>query len=130
MAHWTEPWVGKPYVTGEFECSDMTRAVVRELRGIEIPLPSDSQWRDMAPDALIEFSEAFAEATDTPQDGDAVLMRVIGHRACLGSHIGVYAEIEGRAWVLHSTQPSGVIFCPVAHLRMIQLERLGYYRWT
>ena len=129
MGHWTEKWVGRPYVPGEFDCADLVKAVVEEVRGVYIPLPSDREWRGLPPDALRDLSREYAAQTMRPQEGDGVLMRIVGNRRSLGSHIGVYSEVAGSPWVLHSIEKLGVLFTPVSHLVRLQLEIQSYYQW-
>ena len=46
-----------------------------------------------------------------PEDGDAVLMKVMGQRRSLGGHIGVYVAVSGEDWVVaqHITPVSSSI---------------------
>ena len=129
MNHWAEKWVGREYRPGEFDCADMVREVVMERIGVDVPLPSDREWRGMLPSALIAFGETVVETTLEPKDGDCVLMKIHGHKRSLGSHVGVFALVNGRPWVLHALVDRGVVFVPVDQIGRMSLEVVGYYRW-
>ena len=129
MTHWSEKYIGRPWINGEFDCADLVREVVLEIRGIQVDLPADREWRGLEPQALIDLGESVAAATATPIDGDCVLMKIVGNRRSLGSHVGVFGAVEGSPWVLHANESFGAMFCPVSHLPRLQFSLVGYYRW-
>ena len=129
MAHWAEKWVGREYRPGEWDCADMVREVVMERTGLDVPLPSDREWRGMLPSTLVAFGETVVEETHRPEDGDCVLMKIKGHKRSLGSHVGIFASVNGQAWVLHALAERGVVFCPVDQIGRMALEVVGYYSW-
>lgn len=142
MSHWSDAYVGRPYVEGEFDCAELARTVNREVFGRAIRLPAE-RWhagkagaaRLMAMRAQIEDGKAdYGVPTDAPQDGDAVLLY---SRARL-AHIGLYCLIPqglpsvvgGAAWVLHAADDAR----QAVRTRLRELERLGYrlegyYTW-
>ena len=61
-------------------------------------------------------------------EGDLVLMRIVGDRRTLGSHIGVLIMVNGQEWVLHAIERMGSLLTPVRKLTVFQLELMGYYR--
>ena len=125
--HWAEKWVGREYRPGEWDCADMVREVVMERTGIDVPLPSDREWRGMLPSTLQAFGETVVEETRQPEDGDCVLMKIKGHKRSLGSHVGIFAWVNGQAWVLHALAERGVVFCPVDQIGRMALDVVGYY---
>lgn len=132
--HWTEAYLGRPWEAGEYDCADLVRDVIHDRLGIDIALPSEREWRRMAPDRVAALGAAWARPTPTPREHDAVLMRVLGSRRSLGSHIGVYAEVGAEVrvegWILHNLAGMGATFTPLRRLATVNLELVGYYRWT
>ena len=127
--HWSQAYLGRPWEAGTYDCADLVRDVVRDRLGIEIALPSEREWRGMPPERVAELGAEWARAVAAPREGDAVLMKVLGSRDSLGSHVGVFAPAGGAGWVLHNLAGHGVIFHPLARLPRIHLELVGYYRW-
>ena len=130
MSHWTEAWVGRPYVAKIFECGDLVREVVMERRGLEITLPTELTWRRTPAAAVAAMCSEIAERTDSPVEGDGVMMRIRGKRGEIGSHAGVFVPVAGAPWVLHNLRSVGVVFQPVWHLERLSLDIEGFYRWT
>ena len=131
MSHWTEKWVGRRYIQGEFECGDLVCAVVFEQRGIVIPLPTHQVWKRTAPTEILSLVPGMAERTHSPGEGDGVLMRIVGRRGEIGSHVGVYVPIAGESWVLHCIKGGGTLFQEVGRLSSSTgLEVEGFYRWV
>ena len=129
MNHWTEAYLDRQYVEGEYECSHFVMDVVRDTRGLDLVLPTYEKWKGSSPFRLAAMCQDFAEETVEPSDGDAVLMRVVGRKRSLGSHIGVFAACRGKPWVLHMLENAGAMFVPVRNLKQMHLEPVGYYRW-
>ena len=129
MTYWTEPYLGRQYVEDEYECSHFVMDVVRDKRGLDLVLPTYEKWKGSEPYRLATLCQDFAEETVEPSDGDAVLMRVVGRKRSLGSHIGVFAACKGKPWVLHMPENAGSMFVPVSELKRMHFELVGYYRW-
>ena len=129
MNHWTEKYIGKMYSEFDYDCADMIREVTKDILGLDISLPEDREWRRRSPHVLEGMCAVFARPTSSPKDGCGVIMKILGNRRSLGSHVGSYADVEGRPWVLHNIKMAGVIFTPVADLNQIHLELFGYYKW-
>ena len=130
MTHWAEAYVGRPYRKGEFDCASLVALVARDRRGIEVALPSESEWRRTPPEEVARLGLEYAQPTETPEQGDVVLMRITGRRGDVGSHLGIHAEVAGVPWVLHNLAGIGVVFCPAAHLCRMHLEIVGRYAWA
>ncbi len=130
--HWTRQYVGEPYVPGENDCAALAVRVQREVFGRDIRLPGDRREGPFGSSAQIDaLADDYAVPVDRPTEGDAVLMRCRGRL----SHVGVYCEIGGVAYVLHAMQAG-----PAAGGGSVCLHRLrdlpryyliaeGYYRW-
>ena len=128
MTHWTERYIGREW-TPDFDCAALVQLVLREQYGRHIALPAGFDWRGTTPDTVASLARDFAVPTDTPQDGDGVLLRIRGHRRDIGSHVGVYVEVGGVAWLLHNVERMGVLFHPLDSVDRLQLEPVAIYRW-
>lgn len=129
MRHWSERYIGEPYIKGEADCAALLCRVRQEVFALSVP---DAAQIERAASALGRQAQmadgvaAFGEATSHPQEGDAVLMLCRGRP----SHIGVYCEVDGERCVLHAMQNVGMV---VLH-RLRELHRSfliveGFYRW-
>lgn len=131
--HWTSKYVGRPVVKGEFDCAVLAQTVQREVFGKTVELPSErpeaegvlSRMRDRTT-MIAEGKAAFAERTNSPREGDAVLIQTRGYL----QHIGTLAFINNDVWVLHTDDRSKRVVLSRARemgIRGLQIE--GYYRW-
>ena len=125
--HWTEAWLGRPYTPAQ-DCAALVRDVLHDQYGQRrVDLPSDREWRHRNENALVRIARQFASPVVVPHDGDIVLMRVLGRRQTLGTHVGVYVVIGGRAHVLHAMERVGSVLQRESAL-WPRLEVTGYYR--
>jgi hypothetical protein len=132
--HWSQQYVGRIYIEGEFDCADLARVVHREQFGREIRLPAH-RWhaglagagRLRAMTAQIEaLKDDYAVRTLQPREGDGVLLIGRGHL----DHIGIYCVIEGVPWVLHAASNARqVVLHRVRDLPAQGLTVEGFYRW-
>lgn len=123
-----ERYVGIPYDSDTCDCADLVVLVQRELFGREVRMPTARPRGRAGSEALGDLSRAYAVRTDTPTDGDGVLMFEPGQRT--PGHAGVYFWLAHEGWVLHSNEKNG---CSVLH-RVRQLPDYGlriegFYRW-
>ena len=123
--HWTEKFVGRPY--SDLDCIGLVCEVGVTQFGHALDLPNPN-GKPLTVEHIHRIGEGLAVAVNEPEDGDAVLMKVIGQRRSLGGHIGVYVAVSGEPWCLHSLEPR-VIFHPIRMLPRLGLEKLGFYRW-
>ena len=101
--HWTEHYIGRPYVKNQFDCVELVRNVLFCERGIAIAAPKHRQWRDWNPDKILEtFGDQVYEVTANQEtDFDIVLMRIMGDTRELGGHVGLFTRAGDRRRVLH-----------------------------
>ena len=122
-----ERFRGIPYDEDEMDCADVVVLVQRELFGREVHLPNGRPRGRRGQLELGELSKAYATRTETPRDGDLVVMFEHG----VPGHVGVYFWLAHDAWVLHSTERIG---CSELHLARelpnwgARIE--GYYSWV
>lgn len=127
MAHWTDTYIGQPYVEGENDCAALALRVQADVFGRDISDLIEREHGLRAQSAQIDAVKAeYAEQVAVPQEGDAVLMR---SRGVLG-HIGIYTEIDGVCYVLHAMRNVGsVCLHRLRALEGLGLQVEGFYRW-
>lgn len=127
MAHWSEKYVGRPYVPGEYDCAELAMEVARVEFGMAVDMLSERAIGVREQSEQIDMMQAdFAQPTDDPHDGDPVLMRCRG----LLAHVGVLCVIGGERYVLHAMRNAGMVCLhPMRRLRDVNLQIEGYYKW-
>lgn len=129
MTHWSEPYIGQPYVHGAADCARLLCQVRREVFGL--PVPDDAEVERAASRLgraaqMTDGVEAFGLPATDPQEGDAVLMLCRGRP----SHIGVYCVVGGEPSVLHAMENARmVVLHRLRDLPRVFLAVEGFYRW-
>lgn len=127
--HWSERYIGQEYSSGSADCARLLARVRREV--FSLPVPSDIEVERAASrlgraGQMSDLVEAYGQPTETPRDGDAVLMICRGRP----SHIGAYALIDGEPCVLHAMENAGhVVLHKIRDLHRVFLTVEGYYTW-
>lgn len=124
MAHWSDPYIDIPHA--ELDCAELVEKVLREVfcRDIRFPRRRSAHLAHRA--RLITTHTAdFARPVDVPFDGSGVLIFARGRIA----HIGLYCDIAGQGFILHSDSSFGTsIRQPVN--RVTATHRIeGFYAW-
>ena len=125
--HWTQAYLGIPY-TPETDCAALVERVLAERFGVAVVLPSERRWEDVSPREVHRLAIAVAVPSPCPREGDMALMRTAGARGEGGAHVGLYALLGGRPWILHSTEGAGSHLTPLSGLAGEHLAIVGYYR--
>lgn len=129
MSHWTERYIGQEYKAGTADCARLLATVRREVFGLAVPADIDIERaasRLGRAGQMTDLVGAYGERTDTPKDGDAVLMICRGRP----SHIGAYALINSEPCVLHAMESTGhVVLHRIRELHRVFLMVEGYYAW-
>lgn len=126
---WYEKYVGKRY-TNEYDCSDFVHDVMLNERGIDIPLPSDRLWRRKTARSIVCYAADMVKRVSEYIDYDVVVMRLLGQKRILGSHVGlIVIQSIGTVSVIHNMRQIGVIITPIYRLPGMNLEVEGIYRW-
>lgn len=115
MGHWSEAYVGLPYIAGTQDCAELVARVQREVFGRAVTVPSERAAGPFGRSAQISQGRDLADRVEQPADGDVVLMMVMGLW-----HVGVYFVL-GEPWVLHALRRSRQV---VSH-RLRELPGLG-----
>ncbi len=127
MSHWSDEYVGEPYIPETGDCAALAERVAREVFGKVVGLPTShaATYREQAKQ-IMELRDDYAERIDEPVDGCPVLFVGRG-RLC---HIGVMCWIAHEWYVLHADQSAGM----VVRQRLRDVTRLhfkveDYYEW-
>ena len=129
--HWTEAYVGRACVAGEYDCADLAADVLRERFGRTVAFPARADGiraRDAQIAGLAGRLARPLEPGEEPREGDGVLMRQIGRRVA-GHHIGIWTRAGGEPCVLHGLAGAGVRLHRLRALARSGLEATGVYRW-
>ncbi len=124
--HWAENYVGVPY--SENDCAELCVRVQREVFGRVIRLPAGRAASVHGISHQIgSLKDNYAEPTESPADGDAVLM--IGRGRL--NHIGLYVMVNGVPHCLHALRGAGqVCLHRIRELPRQGLTLVGYFRWS
>ncbi len=127
--HWTETYVGRPYLEGDHDCATLVETVLRERFAINASLPPAAR-------SIRARDQQVAEEVTTrwiqvlcPREGDVAVMRATGRLRTLGNHIGVHVDVVGSGHVLHCAAGVGTCLHAVAALSERGLEVCGSFRW-
>lgn len=127
--HWSEPYIGQPYIKGDADCARLLCNVRRDV--FKLPVPQETEVERAASRLgrvaqMEDGVEAFGEQVDSPEEGDAVLMLCRGRP----SHIGVFCVVDGERCVLHAMENLGmVVLHRLRDLSKCLLMIEGFYRW-
>lgn len=132
LAEQIDRFVGIPYSARHMDCADLALLVQRELFGREVWL-AGKRPRPLAPAeqdaAIADYQGQLADPVDTPQDGDAVLMREVG--ASHAGHIGTWFFLSYAPHVLHTAawMQGGSSLHRLQDLPGLGLTVTGIFRW-
>ena len=132
MSHWSDKYLGRPYLRGTQDCAHLLVTVQQAEFGRTVRLPQHAagvRARDAQMAALTAALTRPLTAGECPQDGDAALMRAAGRRLSLGHHVGIIACLPGAPCVLHCQAGVGTVRHPLTDLARRRLELTGVYRW-
>ena len=127
--HWAEKYIGQPYEINSADCARLLSKVRKQE--FCLPVPDDieierSISRLGRVGQMSDLVDAYGKKTNTPQEGDAVLMICRGRP----SHIGVYCIVNNEPCVLHAMENAGmVVLHRIRELDRVFLSVEGYYSW-
>ena len=111
-----------------FDCADFVEWVQRDLYGRHIRIPNGRPRGDAGPPVLASMAAQFVRPTDTPADGDLVLMFDRGQTN--PGHCGLYFFFDHQPQVLHLPERGGSAIHRVSDLPELDLRIQGYYAWA
>lgn len=130
MAHWSERYIGLPYIEGGYNCAELVRQVRAEVFGHAVLYPAEQptdyrgqarMLRDELPRHVVALGP-----TQAPADGDGVVLIARGYP----EHIGIYCLINAEPYVLHNYIRGGmVVLHRVSDLPAQAIKLEGVYRW-
>ena len=127
MTHWSDRYIGLPYVPEVGDCAAFAERVAREVLGVDpkLPVSHEKSLRAQA-EQITELKHIHAVRVDNPIDGQPVLFVARGRFF----HIGVAALIGGETWIVHADQSAGAVVCQ----RLADMTRWAYrlegaYKW-
>lgn len=127
MSHWSDAYVGLPYLPETGDCAALAERVAREVFGkvVGLPVSHASTYREQAKQ-ILELQDSYAVRIDAPKDGCPALFIGRG-RLC---HIGVMCLIANEWWVLHADQSAGsVLRQRLRDVTRIHWKLEGVYEW-
>lgn len=127
MSHWSDRFVGLPYIAETGDCAALAERVAREVFGKIVGLPTShaSTYREQAKQ-IMELQDSYAVKIDAPKDGCPALFIGRG-RLC---HIGVMCWIAGQWYVLHADQSAGYVLRQrLGDVTRLHFRLEGYYAW-
>lgn len=125
--HWSDKYIGEPYIPEIADCAVLAVRVAKEVFGKDIALPVAHAATIRAQAKQIdELKDDYAVRIEAPLDGQPVLLIGRG-RTC---HIGIMCWLAGEWWVLHANQS----FQFVTRERLRDVTRIhykteGFYQW-
>ena len=127
--HWSEKYIGIPYIRGVADCARLVCDVrEREFDGY-VPNETDVERANsrLGRSAQIQDGvEIYGERTDKPEEGDVVLVNVLGR----ASHVGVFCIVNGENSILHAMENAGmVVLHKIRDLEKYRMSVEGYYKW-
>ncbi|TAA42199.1 peptidoglycan endopeptidase [Pseudoxanthomonas winnipegensis] len=124
-----DPFIGRAYDPDSFDCVDLVREASLALFGRHIELPGGHPRGLKRLPMVSSVARQLAVPTDTPRDGDLVLMFDRG--LAVPTHVGLYFWLAHRPWVLHVG--AGVPFSTThaaADLPKFGAKIEGIYTWA
>lgn len=119
-----DQFVGIAYCPDTMDCADFVALVQREMFGRDIRLPNGRPRGDRAAVPFQGRVLEYGRPTDSPKDGDLVVMLQGGRP----SHVGVYFFLAHEPHVLH-VRAEGA-FSELTPVRLLATPVDGYFAWV
>lgn len=129
MKHWSEKYIGQPYIVGQNDCARFAAKVKRSEFSFNVPEEIEVERAASRLGRIGQMEDlvsAYGEKTDFPIEGDAVLMLCRGRP----SHLGIYCIVDKEPCVLHAMEGAKmVVLHKIRELERVFLKVEGYYKW-
>lgn len=125
--HWSDKYIGQPYLPEVGDCAAFAERVAREVLGVDpkLPVSHEKSLRAQAKQ-IADLKDVHAVRSEVPIDGHPVLFVARGRFF----HIGVAALISGETWVVHADQSAGAVVCQrLADMTRWAYKLEGHYKW-
>ena len=127
MPHWSDKYLGEPYVPDSGDCAVFVHRVTRAEFDIDplIPTSHASTLREQAKQIHSAKSD-LAVKIDQPVEGCPVILESRGRT----SHIGIMCWMVGEWWVLHADQSVGAVVRErLRDITKLRYKVEGFYQW-
>ncbi|WP_427183616.1 hypothetical protein ACL598_17505 [Bordetella bronchialis] len=125
--HWSDKYVGQPYVPEVGDCAALAAKVAREVLCVDCGLPESHAtglWEQSA--QVLANKDALAQRIDKPIDAQPALFLARGRLA----HIGVVCLIGLEVWILHADQSAGAVVRErLTKMTQYRYVLEGFYQW-
>ncbi|ARP89831.1 hypothetical protein CAL14_05610 [Bordetella genomosp. 9] len=125
--HWSDRYLGEPYVPEVGDCASLAARVAREILGIDCGLPeghATGLWEQSA--QVLANKDALAQRVERPIDAQPALFLARGRLA----HIGVACLIGPEVWILHADQSAGAVVRErLTAMTKFRYKLEGFYKW-
>lgn len=122
--HWTNKYIGIPYK--KFDCAQLVQFALKQEFDVDFELPQLVPKNIQLRSSMIKNEANKRTMLDRPFEGCVVLMNCHGGL----NHIGVYTEIDGRPFVLHSMAIAKQVVChSFKKLSEMSIDIQGFYSW-
>lgn len=120
--------IGIPYDKVNYDCADFVVDVQKRVFDRDVQFPTKRPRGQEGERRLENLSKEYVQKTDSPKDGDLVLMYDFGRS--YPSHVGVYFWLSHEGWVFHSNSKNGSsVLHRVRDLPEFGVRIEGYYQW-
>lgn len=124
MNHWAEKYLQVQYK--DMNCSKFVEHILRDHFKIDFNFPQSEGYLFRQSEQIRESIPLFASRTETPKDGDLVLMHG-KRRMC---HVGMFVKIGIKDFVLHTeVRLKTAALHPLNALFQYGYTVEGYYTW-
>lgn len=127
MTHWSDEYLGRPYIKGVADCMHLAEEVAIDVLGINPNLPQshETSLRKQA-EQIDRLRADYAIKVSEPIDGHPILFLARNRFY----HCGVAAMINGSLWVLHNDQSAGMVVRQrMRDVTLVHFKLEGFYRW-
>ena len=127
MPHWSDKYLGEPYVKQTGDCAAFVQRVTRAEFGFDPPIPLShaDTLREQAKQ-IHSTKEDLAVKIDQPFEGCPVILESRGRT----SHVGMMCFMVGEWWVLHADQTIGfVVRERLRDITKLRYKVEGFYKW-
>jgi len=128
--HWSEQYIGRPYKLGDADCAALCIDVIESEFNGDLPefcKTYRAGTRLRRARQLDELAKQATQKTETPNEGDIVLMMCRGRP----SHVGIYCLVDNEPSVLHAMENAKmVVRHKLRDLPRYFLEVEGFYKWN
>lgn len=128
MFHWSEEYLLNGQV-GKLNCAEFVEFLLNDRFKRKVQFPQTQSGGNifgMTREIVENIPKFVGDKTNTPKDGDLVIMNA----KRISTHVGVYIEIDGIGFVLHTFYRSrSVLRTRLKDLHQVGLELQGVYQW-